>query len=157
MPMAIKPDSLISLERITDLKGTKKEEVLDELIELLATSKLVTDREELRAKVFERERTVSTGVGYGIAVPHVKIPSIKGFVAAVGRSKAGVDFDSLDGAPTHIVVMIGCNNTQSGDFLKVLAQIVMRLRKPDLLQKISDAKSMEEIRDIFIQPNGVLV
>ena len=154
--MPIDPKSLISLDRITDLKSTRKEDVLNELVDLLASSPMVTDKEELRRKIFEREEAVSTGVGAGMAIPHVKIPSIKNFVAAIGRSKEGIDFESLDSQPTHIVVMIGCNSSQSADFLKVLARLVTRLKQPAVQKKILEADSPEEIRDLFISEEGIL-
>lgn len=154
--MPVNPEHLVSVDRIIDLKSSDKDGVLNELIDLLATSKYVTDKEELRAKIIEREKAVSTGVGAGMAIPHVKIPSIKDFVAAIGRSKAGVDFASLDQQPTHIVVMIGCNNSQSADFLQILARLVTRLKNPDLQKRILEAKDAQEIRDLFVQSQGVL-
>lgn len=154
--MPIDPKSLISLDRITDLKSTRKEDVLNELVDLLASSPMVTDKEELRRKIFEREEAVSTGVGAGMAIPHVKIPSIKNFVSAIGRSKEGIDFESLDSQPTHIVVMIGCNSSQSADFLKVLARLVTRLKQPAVQKKILEADSPDEIRDLFISEEGIL-
>lgn len=154
--MAINPEQFISADRIVDLKSTKKAEVLDELIDLLATSELVTNKQELRDKILEREKATSTGVGVGMAIPHVKIASIKDFVAAIGRSKDGLDFESLDGQPTHLIVMIGCNNTQSAEFLKVLARIVTRLKQAPLQTKILEANSKQEIRDLFVKPDGVL-
>jgi mannitol/fructose-specific phosphotransferase system IIA component (Ntr-type) len=155
--MAIEPKDMISTSRIIDIKSNKKNDVLEELIQLLAASPLVADPQQLREKIFERERTLSTGVGEGMAIPHVKIPSIRDFVAAIGRSRAGIDFESLDKKPTHIVVMIGCNNTQSGDFLKVLARLVTRLKDPGIQKRILEAETAEEIREVFIKPEGVLV
>lgn len=154
--MPFKSEQAISTDRIVDLEATKKEDVLNELIRLLATSPNVTDPEELRKKIYDRERTVSTGVGAGMAIPHVKIPSIRDFVAAIGRSRRGVPFDSLDGNPTHIVVMIGCNNTQSADFLKILARLVTRLKDESIKRRIMEAQTSEDIRQAFIEPNGIL-
>lgn len=148
--MPVDPKSLIALERIVDLKGTTKTEVLNEMIEAMATSPLVTDRDELRRKIFEREQTLSTGVGIGVALPHVKIKSVKDFVLTIGRCHRGVDFDALDGKPVHVLVMIGCNETQSGDFLKVMAKLVSRLKDDSLRRSILMAKSPEEIREIMI-------
>ncbi len=154
--MTLDPKSLISIDRICDLKSEKKEDVLDELIGLLSTSKNITDKDELRQKIIEREKAVSTGVGAGMAIPHVKIASIKDFTAAIGRSREGVDFESLDGKPTHIVIMIGCNNTQSADFLKILAKLVTKLKNEETQQKILEANSPEEIRDLFVSSSGIL-
>jgi mannitol/fructose-specific phosphotransferase system IIA component (Ntr-type) len=154
--MPVNPANIISVDRIIDLKSTKKSDVLEELIDVLATSPLVTDRKELREKIFERERTLSTGVGVGMAIPHVKIPSIKDFVVAIGRTRSGINFESLDNQPTHIVVMIGCNNAQAGDFLKVLAQFVKSLKDPALQKSILDAPGPEQIRDLFIRSNSII-
>ncbi|MBI1292342.1 hypothetical protein GC173_14065 [bacterium] len=154
--MPVNPSSIIATDRIIDLKGTRKNEVLDELIDVLATSPYVTDKAELREKIFERERTLSTGVGVGMAIPHVKIPSIKDFVAAIGRTRQGINFESLDGQPTHIVVMIGCNNSQAGDFLKVLAQFVKSLKDPSLQKSILEAENPALIRDLLLKSNGII-
>ncbi len=154
--MTFNPEQAISTDRIVDLKSTRKSDVLDELIGLLATSDKVNDPVELKRKIYEREKTVSTGVGAGMAIPHVKIPSITDFVAAIGRSREGLQFDSLDGQSTHIVVMIGCNNTQSADFLKVLARLVTRLKDETIKRRIMDAETPEDIRSVFIGQNGIL-
>ncbi len=154
--MPFNPEQAISADRIVDLESTKKSDVLDELISLLAESDKVNDPGELRRKIYEREKTVSTGVGAGMAIPHVKIPSITDFVAAIGRSKRGIQFDSLDGQPTHIVVMIGCNNTQSADFLKILARLVTRLKDESVKRRIMDAETPEDIRSVFTGQNGIL-
>lgn len=155
--MAFDPQSVISADRIIDLQSTNKQGVLQELIAVLASSRLVHDTAELTEKIIEREKTASTGVGHGIAIPHAKIASIDDFVAAIGRSRDGIDFDSLDGQPTHIVVMIGCNNKQSGDYLKVLARLVKRLPDPNIQKAILEAETMEHIRDIFLTGDGVFV
>jgi mannitol/fructose-specific phosphotransferase system IIA component (Ntr-type) len=154
-PMAFNIEKMISSDRIVELKATKKADVLDELIELIGRSGCVTDKKEFREKILEREKAVSTGVGVGLATPHAKIASVKDFVIAIGLSRDGLDFESLDGNPTHIVVMIGCNNSQSADFLKVLAHIVKYLKLAPVQKRILDAKSKDDIRDIFLQPLGV--
>lgn len=154
--MPINPETLLTVDRIIDLRARDKVGVLDELIEAIGTSKLVSNKAELKEKIHAREREVSTGVGVGIAIPHVKIPSVKDFVVAVGRSREGVDFESPDGSPTHLVIMVCCNNTQAADFLKVLARLVTRLKQPELQRRILDAKSPAEIREMFVQPDGIL-
>ncbi len=147
--MALDVSLAISTERIIDLRSTDKKDVLEEMVEALATSELVTDKDQLMDKVLERERMGSTGVGQGLGIPHVKIPSIKDFVFAVGRSQKGIDFKSQDTKPVHIVVMIGCNDSQSGEFLKVLAKLVMNLKDQEFRRQILFAGSKDEIRDLF--------
>ncbi|GIX44749.1 MAG: PTS fructose transporter subunit IIA [Candidatus Sumerlaea sp.] len=131
---------MIDESRIVDLKATTKEEALRELVDVLATSPNVTDKDELLKAIFEREKVISTGVGIEVALPHVKIPSVKDFVIAIGRSHKGIDFDSLDDKPVYIIVMIGANDKQAGDFLKVLAQLVLKLKNKNFRKAVMFAK-----------------
>lgn len=140
---------MIDESRIVDLKATSKEEALRELVDVLATSPLVTDKEELLKAIFEREKVISTGVGIEVALPHVKIPSVKDFVIAIGRSHKGIDFDSLDEKPVYIIVMIGANDKQAGDFLKVLAQLVLKLKNRNFRKAVMFAKSPKRIKELF--------
>lgn len=142
--------TMIDESRIIDLQTDTKEGVLRELVDVIATSPLIEDKEEFLRAIFEREKIISTGVGIGVAVPHVKIPSVKDFVAAIGRSHKGVDFQALDEMPVHILVMIGASDKQSGDFLKVLAKLVLRLKNKDFRRAIMLAKGPEEIKELFI-------
>jgi fructose-specific phosphotransferase system IIA component len=143
-------EKMIDESRIVDLKATTKEEALRELVEVLDSSPLVTDKGELLNAIFERERVISTGVGIEVALPHVKIPSVKDFVIAIGRSTKGIDFDSLDEKPVYIIVMIGANDKQAGEFLKVLAQLVLKLKNNKFRRAVMFAKSPKRIKDLFV-------
>lgn len=114
---------ILTVERICDLKSTRKDEVLVELCGLASSAPEVTDPHAFLQAIRTRETVMSTGIGMGIAIPHVKIPSVTNFVMAVGRSRRGIDFDSLDGLPVHIVILMGSSDTQAADFLKLMAQI----------------------------------
>ena len=143
-------DKMIDQSRIIDLKATSKEEALRELVDTLATSPEVTDKEELLNAIFEREKVISTGVGIEVALPHVKIPSVKNFVIAIGRSHKGIDFESLDDKPVYIVVMIGANDKQAGDFLKVLARLVLKLKNRGFRKQVMFASSPKRIKELFV-------
>jgi len=147
---------MIDESRIVDLKATTKEEALRELVDVLATSPEVTDKEELLRAMFEREKVISTGVGIEVALPHVKIPSIKDFVIAIGRSHKGIDFDSLDEKPVYIIVMIGANDKQASDYLKVLAQLVRRLKNRNFRKSVMFAKNPKRIKELFCSDNVAL-
>ena len=142
-------DKMIDESRIIDLKATTKEEALRELVDALATSPEVTDKEELLNAIFEREKVISTGVGIEVALPHVKIPSVKNFVIAIGRSHKGIDFEALDDKPVYIVVMIGANDKQAGVFLKVLARLVLKLKNRSFRKQVMFAPSPKRIRELF--------
>ncbi len=147
--------TMLAPERVIDLKGETKTAVLNELIDIMGTSPLVGDTEDLRRKLLERESTHSTGIGMGVALPHVKIASVKDFVISVGRSTGGVDFDSMDGKPVYIVVMITCHETQAGEFLKVMARFVKCLKDKEFRRMILMAKSPQEIVDAFVEGTRV--
>lgn len=153
--MPLNPSEMFSPGRVVDLKGSTKDEVLRELCDALATCDRVTDRGDLLTKIMEREKTLSTGVGVGLALPHVKIPSIKDFVIAIGRHREGVDFQSIDNKPAHIIVMIGCNDSQSADYMKVLSKLVRALKEPGFQRKVLDAESPGEVVELFTGPGGV--
>jgi len=143
-------DQMIDESRIIDLKATSKEDALRELVDVLATSPDVTDKEELLNAIFEREKVISTGVGIEVALPHVKIASVKNFVIAIGRSHKGIDFESLDDKPVYIVVMIGANDKQAGDFLKVLARLVLKLKNRSFRKQVMFAPNPKRIKELFV-------
>lgn len=148
--MPIDLNAAIDASRIIDLKSTDKEGALRELVEVIAKSSLVTDKEEFLRAIIERERIISTGVGIGVALPHVKIPSVKDFVIAIGRSHKGIEFQALDEKPVHIIVMIGASDRQSGEFLKVLAKFVLKLKEKEFRRELMLARDAEEIKEVFL-------
>lgn len=124
----IKLRDLIRPEDIVDLKATTKRDVLKELADLLTSHPNVLNCGVFLEAIYKREELVSTGVGVGVAIPHVKIPEVTDYVICVGRKKEGIEFDSLDGQPVRLVFMIGASDRQTRDFVKMLAR-VMRLLK----------------------------
>jgi fructose-specific phosphotransferase system IIA component len=140
---------MITKERIIDLRGGTKQDCLQELVDNIALAPEVTDKNDFYISIMKREKIMSTGIGIGLAVPHVKIDSVKDFVMAIGRKKEGIDFDSLDGRPVHLVIMIGANTEQRDDYLKVLAKISILLKNSEFREKMIHAKSPEEIIDLL--------
>jgi nitrogen PTS system EIIA component len=143
-------DKMIDESRIVDLKAATKSEALRELVDVLATSPEVTDHDDLLDAILEREKVISTGVGIEVALPHVKIPAVKNFVIAIGRSHKGIDFESLDDKPVYIIVMIGANDKQAGEFLKVLAKLVLKLKNRNFRKQVMFAKNPKRIKELFI-------
>jgi mannitol/fructose-specific phosphotransferase system IIA component (Ntr-type) len=120
--------TLISPRRIIDLKSTTKREALSELAELLAGDPNVTNPSAFLDAIYKREELVSTGVGLGVAIPHVKIPEVKDYVVCVGRKVEGIEFDSLDSQPVRLIFMIGASEGQTRDFVKMLARVMHLLK-----------------------------
>jgi fructose-specific phosphotransferase system IIA component len=135
---------------LTDIKSTKKEEVIKELVELLISSGEIDKR--FRNKLFEaliaRESLGSTAIGQGVAIPHAKSDCVTKLVAAFGLSRKGVDFDSLDGEPAHIFFLLVAPQDSAGPHLKALARISRLLKDKyfrDSLRACSDDKSVVKI------------
>ncbi|MCJ7457727.1 MAG: PTS sugar transporter subunit IIA [candidate division Zixibacteria bacterium] len=133
-----------------DLKGKTKNEIIEELVNIASRSKLVKDKDEVLKAVLEREKLVTTGVGYGVAFPHAKTKAIKGIVIAFGRSKTGIDFDAMDKKPVHLFFLIAAPEDAIGAHLNVMARLsyLMKSEKNrDVLMKISNPKELLELLD----------
>ncbi len=142
---------ILKRDRIILLKKRDKKGILMELIDCLSAAPEITDREELARAIFRREELMSTGIGLGIAVPHVRLESVKGLVMAIGISHAGIiDYDSLDGAPVHIVCMIATGRYQHAQYLKTLAAISGRLKDQAFRDLLLAAPDTETIYRLLI-------
>lgn len=142
-------EEILTEDRIKDLASTDKKSALQEMVDLVVSSNLVDDPKALFDAVLAREKIMSTGIGIGIAVPHVKIPSVKGFVMAMGKIKEGLDFDSLDGKPVRLLVMIAAPEGEQDNYLRLLARIVAIFKNQNFLDKVLDASSPSEIISLF--------
>ncbi len=142
---------MLSADRITDLWGRSKYVVVEELVEIICTSPDVTNREAFRRAVLDREAVMSTGIGLGVAVPHARIPEVKGIVIAVGRSVHPIEFDAFDGGPVFIVIMIAANTSQQAEFLRVVASLVRVLKDSTNRRRILEAPGPEEVLQILLE------
>ena len=111
-----------------DLAGADKTTVLRELATHLARANGAIDAVRLVDVLWERERLGSTAIGDGIAIPHGKMPGLSGVVGAFGRHPAGVDFESLDGSPTHLFFLLVAPEDSVGQHLKALARVSRLLK-----------------------------
>jgi mannitol/fructose-specific phosphotransferase system IIA component (Ntr-type) len=106
----------------------------------------VADGERLIEAIMEREAIMSTGIGLGIAIPHAKIESVTDFVIGLGKSNAGIEFNSLDEKPVHFLVMIAGPKDQQERYLQLLAKITLKLKDSTVRRRLSEASSVDEIR-----------
>ncbi|MBL8023752.1 MAG: PTS sugar transporter subunit IIA [Elusimicrobia bacterium] len=141
----ILPSNAISVE----LSAASKKEVLEELCALLGKAGKLPDPKAMVHILEEREALGSTGIGQGVAIPHGKAPSIKAQAAALGISRRGVDFDSLDGEPVHIVFLLIAPPDAAGNHLKALAKVSRLLKDKFFRQALKDSKSADEILKII--------
>lgn len=140
---------MLAPERVIDLTANDKEGALRQLVDAMAKSPEVKDAKAFLEAILERERIMSTGMGIGIAVPHVKIPSVTDFVVAIGRHKQGLDFDSLDRKPVYLIIMIGAAEHQKDEFLKVLSKVASTFREDELRKRVLAATTPAEVIDLL--------
>jgi PTS system nitrogen regulatory IIA component len=105
------------------LKGKSKEDIINELLDILHSTGKIRDREAAYTAVMDREKKMSTGMKHGIAIPHGKTASVDDLVACIGVSDSPVDFDSLDGEPCRIFIMTLSTLEKTGPHLQFLAEI----------------------------------
>jgi len=129
---------------LVDLKATDKKSVLDELVGPIAQGAEL-NQEELVRILMERERLGSTGIGGGIGIPHGKIKALESLVLGFGLSRGGVDFESMDGRPTHIFFLLITPENSTGLHLKLLARISRILKNDPFKDKLMRAKDREEV------------
>jgi fructose-specific phosphotransferase system IIA component len=128
-----------------DLQGQTKADLIKEMVDLTAQSSLVRDREELLAAVFEREKLVTTGVGYGVAFPHAKTRAMKGIVIVFGRSEVGIDFEAMDKKPVHLLFMIAAPEDAIGAHLNVMARLSYIMKSEKNRERLMRAKTAGEV------------
>jgi len=139
----------LSPERVVDLRSTSKDGAIMELVALSAGSSSVGDAEKLQEAIFEREGIMSTGIGLGIAIPHAKIPSVKDFVVAIGRTRSGIDFNALDQKPVNIVVLIAGPSQEQQRYLEILAGVTLRLKSDQVRTAVLAAETPDELIDVI--------
>jgi len=131
------------------LQGTDKESAIKELVDLLDAGKLLTDKNDVLQAVLSRESTRSTGIGSGIAIPHGKCKGIKDLVMAIGISRQGIDFQSIDGKPVHIIVLLVSPIDRTGPHIQALARISRLMLDEDFKNKLQNSKSSQELYDLI--------
>lgn len=134
---------------LTEFKSEKKDDVIDELVDLLKGNERVTNLEEVRKCVFEREEKMSTGVGKGFAIPHGKTNSVEDIVAAFGKSETPIEYNSLDGEPVHLVFLLIGKENLLAKHIKLLSRISRMMNNEEFRKKLVEAGSKEVIQKIF--------
>jgi PTS system nitrogen regulatory IIA component len=140
---------VLAPERVLVLESATKKEALETLAECLATASEIQDGDALLKAIFYREGLMSTGIGMGIAVPHVRLASVTGPVMCVGICRNPLtDYESLDGVPVRLLFMIAAGQGQHVQYLRLLSSLSLRFKDDDLrdaLMSASDPKTFYRI------------
>jgi PTS system nitrogen regulatory IIA component len=144
--------TVLTTETISlNLKGSTKNEIINELLDLLVAAKKITDREAAYSAVMDREQKMSTGMKHGIAIPHGKSNTIHDLVACIGISEKAVDFDSLDHEPCRIFIMTLSPIEKTGPHLQFLAEISLLFKSAEKRQEILKAQAADEVIKILAE------
>jgi mannitol/fructose-specific phosphotransferase system IIA component (Ntr-type) len=141
---------------LTDLRAANRWESIDELIDnLVATGKIKAEhRDAIAAVVKKRESSMSTGIGFGIGIPHASTDLIYEVVGALGRSKGGVSFDSLDNQPVNLVMLFLVPQGQFQKHLHTLANIAKLLHRAEFRQALLDAPTAAAMLQVIRDQGG---
>ena len=138
-------DILVKDAVILDLGVRTKRDVLAEMSAALDKVEPRIEADRLLQVLLDREALQSTGIGEGVAIPHGKMPGLDRLVAAFARSREGVDFESIDGQPTHHFFLLVVPEHSGGQYLKALARISRFFRDANFRQRLTDAESLGEV------------
>jgi len=142
----MKISDILSKDTINlNLKSSDKESVIKELISLLAKTGSIVDKEEFFNAVWGREKTYSTGIGMGIAIPHGKSKAVKDAAIAFGKSERGIDFDSLDGKPAHLFFLIAVPEESHDLHLKLISTLSRKLMHEEVRRALYEADTEEKV------------
>lgn len=145
-----KLSEIITLETIkVPLAATEKYAAIEELVDVLHQAGKIKEKSKLLQAVNTREATRSTGIGQGLAVPHGKCEGLDSLVIAVGKPAKPMDFESIDGDPVNLIVLLGSNVDQTGPHIQALARFSRLMMKPAFRAQIERAQTSDDILQIF--------
>lgn len=133
------------------LTSTNKQDAIYELIDLLGEANRITDVDELRRTVWERECTRSTGIGEGLAIPHGRSNTCQELVMAFGKPAEPLEFDSIDKQPVRAIFLLASPQSQTGPHIQALARVSRLMLNKDVQSAIFDADSSDEVYKLIAE------
>jgi fructose-specific phosphotransferase system IIA component len=133
-----------------DMEATTKEQVIEELTELLFRANAISNKESFLADVYYRESIGTTGIGNGISIPHGKSKSVNKTAIAIGRTKTDIEWESLDEKPVRFIILFAVTEEDKNTtHIQLLAKVASNLGDDEVCAKLLIAKSPKEVLDIF--------
>ena len=150
----IHAQSILSVHRIVFLNYSNKRDTLLTLAENLADAPQVKNRQELSTEILKREELMSTAIGCGIAIPHIRLSSVTDLVVSAGISRTDiVDFHPLDDEPVRLVFMIAAAYNQHAYYLHTLSWISTKLKNKELREALLKAQTEQEVYNLLTLKN----
>ncbi len=135
----------------TNMGGMTKEEIINGLVEMVARSPKILDKEKVRKAIFDRERIMSTGVGNGFAIPHGKTDAVTDIAAAFCVTERPIPYQSLDEIPVRLVFLLVGKDNLVGPHIKLLSRISRLMNKEEFRNRLLGLKSPQEVISAFRQ------
>jgi fructose-specific phosphotransferase system IIA component len=142
-------DILDETRILTNMEGDSKSVIINKLIDLVAISPKVLDKEKVKEAIFEREKIMSTGVGNGFAIPHGKTDAVSDIVAAFAVTKEPIDYQALDEQPVRLIFLLIGKGNMVGPHIKLLSRISRLMNKEEFRKKLLDAPTPKDVMEIF--------
>ncbi len=122
-----------------------KHEALTQLAQAVAAAHDIDDSETLIKAIFEREAVMSTGIGSGVAIPHVRVDVVRMPSVGVGISRVGIDYDTLDNEPVYIIILFAMPSGSQKEYLGLLAQVMITMKTPGFTKQLQACSTPEEV------------
>lgn len=129
--------------------GVSKHDAIEAMVDAIVGTGSVRDTEAFRRAVYDRESIMSTGIGQGVAIPHVRIPEVAIPTIGVGVSNKGIDFDTLDNEPVHVIVLFAMPSGSQKDYLGLLAKVMLALKTPGFRETLLNCASPQEVTAVL--------
>jgi mannitol/fructose-specific phosphotransferase system IIA component (Ntr-type) len=149
--MKINLTDYISINRICFTNSATKEQTIDELINISREDSMVSNVTSFKSARLKRDAIMSTGIGYGVAIPHVKMAAIEKFFITVGIHKRGVDWDSLDNKPTHLIFLIAGPDNRQEHYLRILAGLTLVIKDPERRKHLINCNTKYEVFKLLVK------
>jgi len=141
---------ILSVENIRcPLGADEKQDAINELVDVLAQSGRIDNPDALKDAVWTREQTRTTGIGHGLAIPHGKCNGMDSLSIAIGKPGSPMDFDSMDGQPVELIVLLASPTDRTSEHIQVLAQVSRMINNAEFREKIYDAPDAQSIYDMI--------
>ncbi|TDT69848.1 PTS system IIA component (Fru family) [Hypnocyclicus thermotrophus] len=147
--MTVEIKKLLSKENVVFLNTQDMESTIEVLSEKAEEIGCISSKDEFKEAILEREGLVSTGIGFGIAMPHAKLENISEFFMIIGINKKGIDWDAIDRKPVVAVFLIGGPSNQQKKYLQIIAKLMLLIKNSERREKLLNAKEEKEIVEIF--------
>ncbi|WP_242678197.1 PTS sugar transporter subunit IIA [Neochlamydia sp. AcF84] len=147
--MMIKISKYLDSRNILFMSAEDRDEALHTIVENLHQNRFLHDKEAFYQAILEREKVVSTGIGMGVAIPHAKLKGYESFFIAIGILQKGVDWNSLDGSPVRIIIMIGGPDDKQTEYLQILSALTTAVKDENRRKKMLTLNSAEAIMTLF--------